>query len=101
VLLVTIDTLRYDRLGIYGHRGQTSPRLDAIGRDGAVFEHAACDVRWTSASMASVFTGRYATYHGVQLGTDRLSDDAVTLAEVARGHGYRTAGVIASFPLAV
>jgi arylsulfatase A-like enzyme len=99
VLLVTIDTLRYDRLSIYSYRGQETPRLDAIGRDGAVFEQAVCDVPWTSASMASVFTGRYATYHGVQLGTDRLSDDAVTLAEVARAHAYRTAGFIGSFPL--
>ncbi|MGH7342439.1 MAG: sulfatase, partial [Candidatus Rokuibacteriota bacterium] len=64
------------------------------------FEQAVCDVPWTSGSMASVFTGRYATYHGVRFGTDRLSDSVVTLAEVLRGHGWRTAAVIGSFPVA-
>ena len=100
VILVTIDTLRPDRLSAYGYRKQRTPSIDAFARDGALFEHAVCDVPWTSGSMASVFTGRYATYHGIRLGVDRLSDEAVTLAEVLRDHGWRTAAVIGSFPVA-
>jgi hypothetical protein len=100
VLLITIDTLRPDRLSAYGYRGHATPFLDAIARDGALFEQAVCDVPWTSGSMASVLTGRYATHHGVRFGTDRLSDSAVTLAEVLKMHGWRTAAVIGSFPVA-
>jgi arylsulfatase A-like enzyme len=100
VLLVTIDTLRPDRLSVYGYRRQRTPSIDALARDGALFEHAVCDVPWTSGSMASVLTGRYATHHGIRLGVDRLADEAVTLAEVVRDHGWRTAAVIGSFPLA-
>ncbi len=99
VLLVTIDTLRPDRLSVYGYRQQRTPSIDALARDGALFEHAVCDVPWTSGSMASVLTGRYATHHGIRLGIDRLRDEAVTLAEVIRDHGWRTAAVIGSFPL--
>ena len=58
VLLITIDTLRADHLGTYGYPRATSPRLDALGREGTVFEHAYTFWPKTRASMAIMLTGR-------------------------------------------
>jgi arylsulfatase A-like enzyme len=99
VLLITVDALRADRLSGYGYAQQT-PHIDSLARDGVLFEHAVCDVPWTTGSMASVFTGQYASHHRLRLSTERLSETATTLAEVLRGAGYTTAAIIGSFPLA-
>jgi arylsulfatase A-like enzyme len=68
--------------------------------DGALFEHAICDVPWTTGSMASVFTGHYAVAHKMQLSTTRLASSWQTLAEVLHDSGLATGAVIGSFPLA-
>jgi len=100
VLLITIDTLRPDRLSCYGYQARQTPHLDALAGDGVLFERALCDVPWTTGSMASVMTGRYASHHLLRLSTERLSDASVTLAEVLREHAYATGAIIGSFPLA-
>ena len=99
VVLVTIDTLRPDRLGCYGHRKNATPALDRLAREGMLFENAYCDVPWTTASMSSVMTGEYSTRHGVQLGNAKLKASAVTLAEILRDRGFQTGAIIGSFPL--
>jgi arylsulfatase A-like enzyme len=99
VILITIDTLRPDRLSAYGYTRQT-PSIDSVAHDGQLFEHAVCDVPWTTASIASVFTGLYASRHGLRSPTERLSDSALTLAEVLHQQGFLTAAVVGSFPVA-
>ena len=59
VLIVTIDTLRPDRLGCYGHAKNATPNLDRLAREGMLFERAYCDMPLTTGSMASVMTGGY------------------------------------------
>lgn len=98
VLLVTIDTLRADRLGCYGYEKAQTPHLDRLAAEGALFENAFCDVTWTTPSLASVMTGQYATAHGVKSSLQRLGEDEITVAEVLQGHGYATGAVIGSFP---
>src|SRR5689334_6692287 len=65
VILITIDTLRPDRLGCYGQTRNKTPALDQLAREGTVFENAYCDVPWTTGSMSSVMTGEYSPRHGV------------------------------------
>jgi arylsulfatase A-like enzyme len=100
VVLITVDTLRADRLSCYGYTKHKTPHFDQLADEGVLFENAFCDVTWTTPSMTSVMTGRYATVHGVRTGFERLADGATTLAELLHAKGIQTAAIIASFPLA-
>ncbi len=99
IVLITIDTLRADHVSIYGDRKAKTPHLDALGREGVVFESAYCDVTWTTPSMASTLTGTLAHRHGLRSGLDRLSAEATTVAETLKTIGYQTAAVVGSYPL--
>jgi len=99
VVLITIDTLRPDRLGIYGHPTNRTPALDRLAREGMFFETVYCDMPWTTGSMSSVMTGQYSSSHGVDLPSMRLKSEAHTMAEILSGAGYRTGAVVGSFPL--
>ncbi len=94
VLIYMIDTLRADRLGVYGYDQPTSPNLDALAKDSIVFRHALAQSSWTRPSVASVFTGLHPRSHGVNDRTDALSPTATTLAAVLGSAGYQTAAVV-------
>jgi len=93
VLLYLMDTLRADRLGVYGYPVDVSPRIDRLAADGVVFESCRSNSSWTKPSLPSILTGMYATTHNVGHAnfTDRLPPAAVTLAEVLAEVGYVTA----------
>jgi arylsulfatase A-like enzyme/tetratricopeptide (TPR) repeat protein len=100
VLLVTIDTLRPDHLGAYGYREGRTPRLDALAREGVVFDDVTSQVPVTLPSHASLLTGMVPPTHGVRDNTYfRLDDSATTLAEVMRAHGYETAAFVGAYVL--
>jgi arylsulfatase A-like enzyme len=100
VLIITIDTLRPDRLSAYGFRGHETPRIDRLAAEGALFERAYSDTPWTTPSMASVMTGTYPTVHGFKSSNaNRLGLENLTLAEILSERGYATAAVLGSFPL--
>lgn len=99
IVLITIDTLRPDRLGAYGHPTIQTPALDRLAREGMLFETAYCDMPWTTGSMSSVMTGQYSSSHGVDLPTMKLKPEALTMAEMLHAEGYRTAAIVGSFPL--
>ncbi len=99
VILITVDTLRPDRLGCYGHLANKTPSIDRLAREGTVFERAYCDTPWTTGSMSSVMTGLYPGRHGLRLPIDKLAPNAVTMAELLHTHGFQTGAVIGSFPL--
>jgi len=63
VILVVVDTLRADHLGLYGHHRPTSPELDRLAESGAVFENAFTTSPWTLPSFGSIFTGRLPAEH--------------------------------------
>lgn len=90
VLIITIDTLRPDRLGCYGYERPTSPNLDAFAKQCVRFTQAYSTSSFTPPSHASLFTSRYVINHGL-LAWNGLPSDQLTLAEVLREHGYRTA----------
>lgn len=93
VLLVTIDTLRGDSIGLGGSIVKT-PNIDRLGRAGTFFTNAICQQPNTNASHASIFTGVFPFVHGVrQHMIDLLLPNVLTLAEVLDAQGYETAGL--------
>ncbi|MCU1383482.1 MAG: hypothetical protein JWL71_2179 [Acidobacteria bacterium] len=100
VLLVTIDTLRADRVGAYGSRAGLTPRLDELARTGLRFEHTYAHVPLTLPSHASLMTASYPTRNGVHdNGTFRLGAASTTVADALTREGYRTAAFVGSFVL--
>ncbi len=96
-MLVTIDTLRPDRLGCYGYRGIETPSLDHAARRGVVFENAVTAVPLTAPSHASIFTGLNPTQHKVRdTGGFILDASHPTLAKVLRQQGWDTAAFVGS-----
>ena len=99
VVLMTIDTLRADRVGYSGHAVET-PHLDGLARGGARFMNAVCQVPLTLPSHASILTGTDPPFHRVRNnGTYSLREQDTTLAEILRERGYQTAAFIGAFPL--
>lgn len=100
ILLVTLDTLRPDRLGCYGYtRGQT-PVIDSLVQHGVLFEDAVTSVPLTLPSHTTILTGLYPPHHGIRNnGTFRLDDSFVTLPETLKENGYDTAAFIGCFVL--
>ena len=100
LLLVSIDTLRADRLGCYGYADAQTPRLDALARSGLRFAEATTVVPLTLPAHSSLMTGTFPAWHGVRdNGGFYLGEDQTTLAEVLRDRGYRTGGFIGAFVL--
>src|SRR3979409_1572477 len=65
VVLVTIDTLRADHLGCYGYPRPTSPFLDRLAGQGALFDNAYSSISHTTPAHATLFTGLYPAQHRV------------------------------------
>jgi arylsulfatase A-like enzyme/Tfp pilus assembly protein PilF len=100
VLLVTIDTLRSDRLGCYGHAAASTPALDALAARGVRFETAIVHVPLTGPSHASILTGLGPLGHGFRENAGFvLPSQARSGAEDFRRAGYRTAAFVSAFPL--
>ncbi|MED5330206.1 MAG: sulfatase [Planctomycetota bacterium] len=92
VVVYVIDTLRADRLGLYGNDRQLTPAMDELGRTGATFEMAYSSAPWTLPSSVSLFTSTFPTSHGVLSGLETLGDQAQTMVEWFGDLGYYTAG---------
>jgi arylsulfatase A-like enzyme/Tfp pilus assembly protein PilF len=100
VLFITVDTLRADRLGCYGYRQVETPAMDALAREGILFERAIAQVPLTWPSHVAMLTGTYPFHNGVQDFTGQpLAEKFRTLAESFRANGYRTGAVVSSFVL--
>lgn len=90
IVVLLIDTLRADRLGVYGWARARTPQLDALAKRGVRFQDATSAASWTLPSHASMFTSTYPSQHGLWQ-DQRLPESLVTVAEVLRDEGYRTA----------
>ena len=99
-MLISIDTCRADHLRCYGYKRETTPNIDAVARDGVLFQEALTPVPLTTPAHSSMFTGTYPPTHGVHLNNGvGLAESNVTLAEVLREAGFQTAAFVAGFPL--
>jgi arylsulfatase A-like enzyme len=103
VLLISVDTLRADRLGSYGCARPTSPHLDRFAAEGVRFALAISQAPWTTPSHMSLLTSLYPSTHRLNRTLEyltafrtpndpprALSDQVVTLAELLHAHDYRT-----------
>jgi len=101
VLLIVLDTVRADRMSLYGYERATTARLEDFARTATTYEHAQSQGVWTLPGHASLFTGLYPSEHKADWLADgmnarRLSRDAVTLAERFKLGGYRTGCIAAN-----
>jgi len=94
LLIISVDTLRADRLGAYGYDRPTSPELDAFAETAVVFDEAQAHSSWTLASFASLMTSLYPSTHRCTGYNSKLDDAHLTLGEVLGAAGFRTAAVV-------
>jgi choline-sulfatase len=100
VLLITIDTLRLDRVGAFGGRGGLTPNLDRLAADGLRLTRAYSAAPLTLPSHASILTAVSPPVHGLRAnGLFRLGPNIPTLATVLKSAGYRTGAFVGSFVL--
>ncbi len=93
VIIIGIDTLRQDHLGTYGYLRATSQSIDSLAKDSLVFENAYSQSNWTLPSFASMITSKYPHQLNVEVATDLLSENHLTLTEVLKENGYTTAAI--------
>jgi arylsulfatase len=91
IVLVSLDTLRADRLGVYGNPDGLTPNLDAFAASSIVFDHAWSQANQTNLSHASLFTSRYPSELGAIANGFSPASSIPTLASVLAVYGYRTA----------
>lgn len=90
VVLISIDTLRADHLGVYGYPKPTSPRLDELAAGGTTFLNAYAHSSYTPPSQTSLLTSVHPSVHGVWFHNMAASNDAPMLAEFFQQAGYDT-----------
>ncbi len=100
IILVTIDTLRADRVGAYGSKTGASPALDAMAARGVVVDEAVVQTPQTRPSHASILTGLLPFQHGLRdNASPPLRKNLPTLAATLKASGYATAAFIAAYPV--
>ena len=96
VVVVLVDTLRPDYLGCYGHPGGLTPFIDGLAGRGVLYANAYAPSTWTLPSVASLFTSRWPSQHGVVKLFSALPSTERTLAQILRERGFATAGFLAT-----
>ncbi len=96
LLVITVDTLRADHLGSFGHRLPTSPWMDMLSRRGYLFMDTRCQIPRTTPSHSCLFTGLYPGSHGSTMNCQPISDGIPTLATLLKTRNYRTGAVVSS-----
>ena len=99
LIIVSIDTLRADRLGCYGNERPTSPAIDGIAAEGVIFDDASAPSPWTKPSHASLLTGLYPSRNGAVAMDSKMRGDVVHLASHLAGRGFQTLAVVNSMLL--
>lgn len=96
LLIITVDTLRADRLGAYGHAAAGTPVVDALAARGMLFTEATTPFPRTTPALASLFTGLWPYRHGSREVGQAMDEEVTTLAQVLSARGYTTVGVCAN-----
>lgn len=99
-LLITVDTLRADRLSCYSREHVETPNIDSLAERGFLFTRTFSHNSTTLPSHVNILLGTTPLYHGIhENGTFIVSDGFLTLAEHLKGHGYSTGAFIGAYPL--
>ena len=99
VIVITVDTLRADRVGAYGWAAARTPAMDALSSRGVRFRRAFATAPITLPSHASLLTGLYPPGHGARHNGMRMSGGPATLASLLRDAGWATGAFVGAFPL--
>jgi len=99
-VLITVDTLRADRIGCYGYADIETPYMDLFARRGVKFDRCIAQTPLTLPSHTSLLTGTFPTFHGVRdNGGFLVPQELVTLAELFKARDYRTSAFVAAYVL--
>ncbi len=96
VMVLIMDTTRRDRLSVYGHDRPTSPNLERLASEGAVFQRATSSATYTLSSHASILTGKLPSQHGATMRSGHLSASSRTMAECLKDASRNTAAFVAN-----
>jgi choline-sulfatase len=99
VILITLDTVRADRMGFLGAKYGLTPHLDALAKQSVVFEHAYSQAPITPVSHATILTGTYPQYHGIRNFGDRLPPSVPFLPDILHAQGYHSGAFVSSIIL--
>lgn len=93
IIVIVVDDLRWDEMGVAGHPFLETPNIDALARDGAYFTNAFHSVPLCSPNRACILTGQYPSRHGVidNVARNRLSHRLQTFPQTLQADGYETA----------
>lgn len=94
VVIIAVDTLRPDHLGCYGYRRDTSPAIDKLADQSALFENAVSQSPWTLPSFGSIFTSLYPSQHGAMSAVSKMRESFPTLATILSDRGYATGAIV-------
>jgi arylsulfatase A-like enzyme len=97
ILLITIDSLRADHLGVYGYKRATSPNIDKITNEGVVLTNMYAQRSLTWPSLTSIMTSLYPNTHGVIRNGYMLKNDTISLDVILKDYGYTTASFLANY----
>jgi arylsulfatase A-like enzyme/Flp pilus assembly protein TadD len=99
IILITVDTVRADRMGFLGSKLGLTPNLDTLARESGVFIHAYSQVPLTAPSHATILTGTYPQFHQVNDFQVALAQELPYAPAILRDHGYRTAAFVGAMVL--
>ena len=99
VILITLDTVRADRMGFLGSDRGLTPNLDGLAKQGVVFEHAYSQAPITPVSHATILSGTFPQYHGIRNFGDRLPPSVPFMPEILHARGYHTGAFVSSIIL--
>lgn len=94
LILISIDALRPDRMGVYGYQNKTTPNIDAWAKQAAVFSNAISVAPFTITSFTALFTGKHVTNLKGQKARLEFNTSNASLAEILKKQGYTTAGFV-------
>ncbi len=90
VLLIGVETLRADHVGCLGYFRDTTPAIDRLAKEGAVFSRAMATSSWTIPAVMSVMTSLYPGLHNAKDFREKTPEEITTLAEILKERGYVT-----------
>jgi arylsulfatase A-like enzyme/Flp pilus assembly protein TadD len=100
LLLITIDTLRTDRLSCYNRTHLITPAIDSLASQGIIFMRAFSHTSTTLPSHTNILTGLTPNYHGVHENSNFIvSEEITTMAEFLKDQGYSTGAFVGAYPL--
>jgi len=96
IVIIWVDALRADHLSCYGYGRKTSPFIDTLADQGALFENCISASSWTKTSGISFFTSQWVSIHGIETPVQRFGEESITFTEILQKNGYATAAFVQS-----